>query len=507
MGKNFLGLDGLKHFWTKAKTWIAEQITAEVTAKIAEIVANAPEDLDTLKEIADWISSHADDAAAMNTAISTNTSDIATLKTSVAGKADTGHTHTKSEITDFPTSLPANGGTADKTVNDITIDIPYVAESGRYVIPFGNILEPTSTEINSPYNWDITGFLSVIRSAGHAGGHLTFEAGHGYSHRFTTYAYLDEDNFTEAGPVEMSIKAFQYNGKWWLGLWISTQWQGYFGKMTITFSRGLPATPTCILYNSRSDGVANEEIYNSIQDIPSSWWRQRTICNPTSFSNTLHVDGLITPRQGTIDGATVSIGRSDGNITIGATENNNTGFTTINNDCKILKSLNVSGDNMISNFEGACNFNSDIFVHSKSLFPSGYIPRMYYMYGKKLNTLTTADKVLLKKLFAFMLFNRVSSLNFTLRYKINNTDSNKFINAVGYGFTDYEGIITIDNNDNITFSSDFSYNYCNLIGDNGEEGAYKVVDAYDLAGRLLKDDWANLTYLTFYGTFTLLEKL
>ena len=114
MGKKFVGLDGLKHFWTKVKTWIAGQITSEVTAKIAEIVANAPEDLDTLKEIADWISTHANDASAMNTQINTNKNDIAALQTSVAGKADTEHTHTKSEITDFPTSLPANGGTANK---------------------------------------------------------------------------------------------------------------------------------------------------------------------------------------------------------------------------------------------------------------------------------------------------------------------------------------------------------------------------------------------------------
>ena len=118
MGKKFVGLDGLKHFWTKAKTWITGQITAEVTAKIAEIVANAPEDLDTLKEIADWIKTHANDAATMNTQINTNKSDISALKTSVAGKADTGHTHTKSQITDFPTSLPANGGTADKATSD-----------------------------------------------------------------------------------------------------------------------------------------------------------------------------------------------------------------------------------------------------------------------------------------------------------------------------------------------------------------------------------------------------
>ena len=38
------------------------------------------------------------------------------LTSGLAGKSDTGHTHTKSQITDFPTSLPANGGTADSAI-------------------------------------------------------------------------------------------------------------------------------------------------------------------------------------------------------------------------------------------------------------------------------------------------------------------------------------------------------------------------------------------------------
>lgn len=80
MGKKFVGLDGLKHFWTKAKTWIMGQITAEVTAKIAELVANAPEDLDTLKEISDWITEHANSAAEMNTQIIKNQDDIKLLQ-------------------------------------------------------------------------------------------------------------------------------------------------------------------------------------------------------------------------------------------------------------------------------------------------------------------------------------------------------------------------------------------------------------------------------------------
>ena len=178
MGKKFVGLGGLKHFWTKAKTWIAGQITAEVTAKIAELVANAPEDLDTLKEIADWISTHANDASAMNTQINTNKNDIAALQTSVAGKAaashthddryytesevdtklaeksNVEHTHTKSEITDFAhthddryftetevtSKLAGKSDTGHKhSASDITSGVLPVAKGGTGVTTQANI--------------------------------------------------------------------------------------------------------------------------------------------------------------------------------------------------------------------------------------------------------------------------------------------------------------------------------------------------------------------------------
>lgn len=54
-----------------------------VADKLAEIVAGAPESLDTLKEISDWITSHGSDAAEMNTAIQENASDISELKEKV----------------------------------------------------------------------------------------------------------------------------------------------------------------------------------------------------------------------------------------------------------------------------------------------------------------------------------------------------------------------------------------------------------------------------------------
>lgn len=75
--------------------------------KIAEIVGSAPETLDTLNEL----------AAALG-----NDPNFATsIMALIGGKADLVHTHTKAQITDFPTSLPANGGNAD-TVGGFGID-------------------------------------------------------------------------------------------------------------------------------------------------------------------------------------------------------------------------------------------------------------------------------------------------------------------------------------------------------------------------------------------------
>lgn len=56
-------------------------VNKKVADAVAAIVAEAPEAYDTLKEISDWISSHASDASAMNSQINTNKTDIESLKT------------------------------------------------------------------------------------------------------------------------------------------------------------------------------------------------------------------------------------------------------------------------------------------------------------------------------------------------------------------------------------------------------------------------------------------
>lgn len=111
----------------------AEQVNSTVTTEIAKVVADAPEDLNTLKEMSDWIVGHEDDASAMNSAIQANKSDIATLQTDKVDKetgksllADTdkanyddavskAHTHDNKSVLDGITSDKV---TAWDTVNN-----------------------------------------------------------------------------------------------------------------------------------------------------------------------------------------------------------------------------------------------------------------------------------------------------------------------------------------------------------------------------------------------------
>lgn len=69
-------------------------VSKTVADAIAQVVAEAPEDFDTLKEISDWISGHSDDAAAMNSAIQQNSTDISSLQKEVAKKANSDEVNT-----------------------------------------------------------------------------------------------------------------------------------------------------------------------------------------------------------------------------------------------------------------------------------------------------------------------------------------------------------------------------------------------------------------------------
>lgn len=148
-------------------------VDKRVADKVAEIVAGAPKDFDTLKEISDWISKHGDSAAAMNTQIQKNASDISqiksdisdfdiphlrdlantatndidlleeevsSVKTSVDTKADKNHTHIG--LTECVVCTTA-GGTIRKNVI-----VPDTFDNKFYVVVFTN--DDTCGENNSP---------------------------------------------------------------------------------------------------------------------------------------------------------------------------------------------------------------------------------------------------------------------------------------------------------------------------------------------------------------------
>lgn len=81
------------NYYTKAET------DYEITEKVAEIVADAPEDFDTLKEMSDWIAGHEDSAAAMNSQIQANTLAIAGKVDKVTGKGLSTEDYTTAEKT------------------------------------------------------------------------------------------------------------------------------------------------------------------------------------------------------------------------------------------------------------------------------------------------------------------------------------------------------------------------------------------------------------------------
>lgn len=72
----------------KSEVYTKTETDNKITEKVAEIVADAPEDFNTLKEMSDWIASHEDDATAMNSAIQTNANNISSLQTNKVGFTD-----------------------------------------------------------------------------------------------------------------------------------------------------------------------------------------------------------------------------------------------------------------------------------------------------------------------------------------------------------------------------------------------------------------------------------
>ena len=73
-------------------------VKKQVADAVAGIVADAPEAYDTLKEISDWISTHASDASAMNSQITTNKNAIVTLNGTGEGSVSKAVADAKADV-------------------------------------------------------------------------------------------------------------------------------------------------------------------------------------------------------------------------------------------------------------------------------------------------------------------------------------------------------------------------------------------------------------------------
>lgn len=229
-----------------------EVLNQTVNEAIAGVVANAPEDFDTLKEMSDWISEHEDDATAMNSAIQTNKTNIATEITNRTN-ADT---NLQNQINN---KADKNGSTADFQANThyfkslgLWNDFEYV------VIP---ILEITSSIMDYRTS---NGKIFGNRKNGY------------YKTPYFEWYCNKEYNATASEKYFLSVKGiylwnvvtFIYDSKKYLGIAfnISTAalevlyFDGYASSMNAPLF-------TVIKYYHTKNGVINQEIYNSLTTV------------------------------------------------------------------------------------------------------------------------------------------------------------------------------------------------------------------------------------------------
>ena len=147
----------------KADVYTKAETDTAVSNKVAEIIANAPEDFDTLKEMSDWIDSHEESASAMNTAIKQNTSDIANLKS-----------------TDESTATEIASVKSDVAINRTTLGVQrknllklYYPAGHSYTNSTGSV----TWQFNSDYSVSMTVNSTITNGVAYEYGKVTLDEG------------------------------------------------------------------------------------------------------------------------------------------------------------------------------------------------------------------------------------------------------------------------------------------------------------------------------------------
>lgn len=132
------------HYYTTAET------DEKITEKVSEIVAGAPDDFNTLKEMSDWLTEHEDSAATMNSAIQKNAEDIATANENIE----------KNE-----TDIATANENIQKNVDDITALKNDVAINRTTLgTQYKNLLKPFNSETRAGITYTVNDDGSVVLS-------------------------------------------------------------------------------------------------------------------------------------------------------------------------------------------------------------------------------------------------------------------------------------------------------------------------------------------------------
>ena len=141
------------------------QLRGEITAGIAAVVDGAPEDLNTLREIAAYAEANRGITDQLNAAISGKADKVHThsqsqvtgLTTALNGKANATHTHAQSDITGLSTALSGKADSSHKhTVSDLTDYPGHSVFSGPGFYGRIPVREPDSANIqvtDDPVEW------------------------------------------------------------------------------------------------------------------------------------------------------------------------------------------------------------------------------------------------------------------------------------------------------------------------------------------------------------------
>ena len=192
----------------------AEQVNNIVTVEIAKVVSDAPENLNTLKEMSDWIAGHENDASAMNSAISNNKTSIETLQTNVSnintsldGKLN--KTFIGDDVGNKVLSTDENGNVVlkDNDSNEGTAET--ISYTNANYPDYTNVDLALNALFNKVYYVRPTCSLSVDKQGG------TFEMGTVISapitFNWTTNKDIKSQTLTDCTLADASVRSATYN--------------------------------------------------------------------------------------------------------------------------------------------------------------------------------------------------------------------------------------------------------------------------------------------------------